>query len=83
MTTPDAYLVEQVRTALAHDPRVAELGVSVRVNGDAVFLTGDVATPERKVVVTEVVAPLIAGRTLHNSLTVAELVETDIEETLP
>ena len=79
---PEAYLVERVREALAHDPRVAELGIRVRVAGDTVLLTGDVATPERKEAVSEVVAPLLEGRRLENGLTVATLDETDTEETI-
>ena len=80
---PEAYLVERVRQALAHDARVAELGISVTVHGETVFLTGDVATPERKAAVAEVVQPLIAGRTLQNGLTVTKLTESDAEETIP
>ena len=80
---PDAYLVEHIRDALAHDPRAAELGVSVRINGNTVFITGDVATPERKAAVAEVVQPLIGDRTLQNGLTVASLTETAAEETIP
>ena len=79
---PTVYLVERVREALAHDPRVAELGIAVTVSGDSVLLTGDVATPERKAVVSEVVEPLVEGRTLHNSVTVASLAEVDVEENL-
>lgn len=79
---PAPYLVERVREALAHDPRVAELGISVTVNGDAVLLTGEVATPERKEAVTEVVEPLLDGRTLHNGVTVATLTEVDTTEEL-
>jgi len=79
---PAAYLVERLREALAHDPRVAELGISVTVSGDAVLLTGYVATPERKAAVTEVVEPLLEGRTLHNGVTVATLAEVDTREEL-
>ncbi len=77
---PEAYLVERVREALAHDPRVAQLGISVRVLGDRVLLTGDVATPERKAAAGEVVRPLLEGRALENGLTVTTLAETNDEE---
>jgi hypothetical protein len=83
MREPDAYLVARVREALAHDPRVAELGISVTVAGDSVLLTGEVATPERKAAVTEVVQPLLEGRRLSNGVTVANLAETGTEETIP
>ena len=82
MTEPAAYLVERVREALAHDSRVSELGISVTVTGDSVMLTGDVATPERKSAVAEVVEPLLEGRTLHNAVTVATMTEVDAKEEL-
>ena len=77
---PEAYLVERVREALAHDPRVSELGISVRVAGETVLLTGDVATPERRAAAAEVVAPLLGGRKLENGLTVATLTASDAVE---
>lgn len=80
---PDAYLVARIREALAHDPRVAELGVSVTVAGENVLLTGNVATAERKAAVGEIVGPLVGDRVLHNGVTVAMLSEVDAKETLP
>ena len=80
---PDPYLVERVRTALAEDPRVGELGISVSVSNDRVFLTGDVATDERKTAVGEVVTPLLEGRSLHNAVTVASLSEPEGREKIP
>jgi osmotically-inducible protein OsmY len=80
---PVAYFVERVREALAHDPRVSELGICVTVAGDHVLLTGDVATAERKSAVAEVVGPLLGGRTLENAVTVASLGEVDTGEDIP
>jgi osmotically-inducible protein OsmY len=80
---PDAYLVARIREALAHDPRLAELGVSVTVAGDNVLLTGNVATAERRAAVDEIVAPLVGDRTVHNGVTVADLSEADAQETFP
>ena len=77
---PEAYLVERVREALAHDPRVDQLGISVSVLGDRVLLTGYVATHERKAAAGEVVRPLLEGRALENGLTVTTLAETNGEE---
>ena len=80
---PQAYVAERIRDALAHDDRVAELGLSVSVSGDRVFLTGDVATDERKTAVGEVVTPLLEGRSLHNAVTVASLSEPEGREEIP
>ena len=44
----DEYLAQHVRDALAEDPRVSELGISVTVAGDHVYLGGQVATNERR-----------------------------------
>jgi osmotically-inducible protein OsmY len=72
---PDAYLVERIREALAHDPRVSELGICVTVAGGKILLSGEVATPERKAAATEVAEPLAEGRAVHNALAVSALTE--------
>jgi osmotically-inducible protein OsmY len=79
---PDVYLVERIREVLAHDPNIAELGITVRVTSDMVFLTGDVATAERREAVAAVVAPLTAGRVVRNGITVVQADEVDAEETI-
>lgn len=79
---PDAYLVERIREALAHDPSVAELGISVRVTPDMVFLTGDVGTAERREAVAAAVEPLAEGRTVRNGVTVVPVAEAGAEESL-
>jgi Icc-related predicted phosphoesterase len=40
----DPYLAERIRTAIAQDARVNELGVTVTIVGDRVFVTGTVLT---------------------------------------
>ena len=79
---PDAYLIERIREALAHDPNVAELGISVRVTPDMVFLTGDVASAERRDAVVAVVEPLAEGRTVRSGITVVPVAEAGAEEVL-
>lgn len=79
---PEAYLVERIRDALAHHPDVAELGITVRVTPDMVFLTGDVGTPERRDAVSAVVEPLAGGRAVRNGISVVPLSEDDVEENL-
>lgn len=82
MTTPEpqAYLTERIREALAHDPRVAELGIAVSVAGDKVLVTGNVATAERRHAVEQIVSPLLGDRELHNGITVSDLHEGEGEE---
>lgn len=85
MTTsgePDQYLIERVREALAEDPRVGELYVQVTVAGGKVFLSGTVATPERKAAMSEVVAELLPGHQIHNLATVSSLPDPEEAERL-
>jgi osmotically-inducible protein OsmY len=70
---PDGYLCERVRQALASDPRVGELGIDVRVAGGRVFLTGQVATPERQQAISAVVAELLPDHDVHNDVSVTPL----------
>jgi osmotically-inducible protein OsmY len=44
----DPYLAARIQRRLAEDPDTAELGVRVAVHGGAVYLTGDVASAERR-----------------------------------
>ena len=47
--TEDPYYLEaRIQRRLAEDPDTAELGVRVAVHGGAVYLTGDVASEERR-----------------------------------
>jgi hypothetical protein len=50
------YREEEVRTALATDPRVGEPELSVTIAGDAVIVRGVVPTEERRDQVAAVVA---------------------------
>jgi osmotically-inducible protein OsmY len=79
---PDAYLTERIREALAHDPRIAELGIAVSVSGDHVLVSGNVATADRRSTVNEVVGPLLGDRVLHNAVTVSPISESSGEEAI-
>jgi hypothetical protein len=70
---PPHYLVQRVREALAHDERVSELEVKVKVFGRRVFLTGPVSTEERRVAIDEVLAEVLPDYEIHNETQVAEL----------
>jgi osmotically-inducible protein OsmY len=84
MTTEsqDPYLGERIRTALAQDSRVNELGVQVTLVGSRVFVTGTVATAERQQAVTIVIAEQFPDLEVHNDVTVQELHGHPSRETL-
>ncbi len=79
---PEAYVLERIREALAHDPRVSQLGIGVSVAGGRILLSGEVATAERKVAATEVARALAEGRAVYNAITVAALSEPSEREEL-
>ena len=79
----DPYVIERLRTALAEDPRVAELGIDVAVEGDRVVLTGEVATEGRLAAVEAVARELAPGHQVDNRTTAAVLAEPGEAETLP
>ena len=67
----EGYLVAQVHEALVHDPRTAEAGVEVTVSDNKVFLSGTVATEERRVAVADVAASVLpAGYEVRNETSV-------------
>ena len=66
----DQYVSERARSALAADPRVGELGISVSIVGSRAFVCGDVATPERQEAVGAVVTEVLPGYEVHNDVAV-------------
>ena len=60
------YTEAHVAEALATDPRVSALGIEVSIRAREVFLSGDVASTERKAAVTEVVGEMLPGYRIHN-----------------
>jgi osmotically-inducible protein OsmY len=78
----DPYLVEHVRDALAHDPRLSELGVSIECAGQTVVLSGALASLERQQAAADIVHELLPDHEVRNETTVSELPEpaaTDVE----
>ena len=67
------YLAERVHQAVTTDPRTTEQGVQVRVTEVEVFLSGEVASAERRAAVAEVAAEVVPGRRIHNDVTVVPL----------
>jgi osmotically-inducible protein OsmY len=71
MSTDDASYVEgRVHQHLAENPDTAELGVRVAVQADAVYLTGDVPSDERRQRIVEAVRSLLPDRAVRDELVV-------------
>jgi osmotically-inducible protein OsmY len=77
------YLIGRIHQALATDPRTGELELDVRIAGGRIFLTGAVATDERRAAVEEVVREIAPGQDVANELTVIVETEPGPEEPLP
>jgi len=78
----DAYLAERIRTALAQDPRVNELGLQVVIVGARAFVTGSVATLERKDGIASVFHELFPALGLQNDVTVQDIGARPARETI-
>jgi osmotically-inducible protein OsmY len=76
------YVVGHLQDALAHDPRVNELGVTVAVRGNRLFLTGTVPTAERRDGVGAVAAELAPQCDVVNEIAVGSYPEADVPEVL-
>jgi osmotically-inducible protein OsmY len=74
---PKHYLIGRIQEALAHDPRATELDLQVKVVGDKVFVTGQVATPERVEAIGQVVREVVPDHEVHNHVTVFGDAEPD------
>jgi osmotically-inducible protein OsmY len=70
MAESDEYLIGRVQRALALDPRLNELHLDVHVSARRVFVTGEVATEERRQAVEEVVTRRCPGHEVHVHVTV-------------
>jgi osmotically-inducible protein OsmY len=75
MIEPEDYAVQRLRDTLATDERVAEMGVQVHVVAGKVFLTGQVATPERQQAVGTVAGEVLPGYEVHNETVVTVLAD--------
>ena len=73
----DDYLAQHVHDAMAHDPRVADLGILVTVEPGMVRLSGEVATEERRDAVAMVAREILTGYEVRNNVTVTACDEPD------
>jgi osmotically-inducible protein OsmY len=76
------YLAGWLSDRLAEDGDVHELGITVRVANDAVFLSGVVGTDGRRDLVGSRVADLVPGLRVCNEVTVAAYPEPTVTESL-
>lgn len=76
------YLAGWLSDRLAEDGDVHELGITVRVANDAVFLSGVVGTDDRRSLVGDRVAALVPSLRVCNEVTVAAYPEPTYTELL-
>jgi hypothetical protein len=65
-------LTEETRRALAEDPRLGQLDVSITLRGQRALLSGHVVTQDRRRLVGEVVAEHLPGYEIDNATTTIE-----------
>ncbi len=82
MNEAPQYVAGRIEQALAGDPRTNELGVHANVRGGVVYLRGEVATEQRRQLVTEVVRAAAPGLAIRNEVAVADIRPPGQEETL-
>ncbi|HEX8003454.1 MAG TPA: BON domain-containing protein [Mycobacteriales bacterium] len=84
MTAPaqPEYLAGRLGERLAEDDDLHELGITVRVAGSSVFLSGVVGTEARRALVGERAASLLPDHTVCNEVTVASYAEPAEQESL-
>lgn len=78
--TPTAYRAEELRQALAADPRVAEPELDVTIVGDRVVISGTVNTEDRRGAVALVTQEHCPDLSVDNRTVVPALPTTDDEE---
>lgn len=67
---PPHYVAMRLQEALAHDPRVNELQLNVKIVGDQVFVTGEVASEERCTAIGDLASEMLPNMRVHNQTTV-------------
>ncbi|HEV3475678.1 MAG TPA: BON domain-containing protein [Actinomycetota bacterium] len=80
---PQEYLLGRIQQALATDDRTGELELDVRIAGGRIFLTGTVATAERRDAVQVVVREVAPDLEVVNELSLPPAGAPGAEEDLP
>lgn len=78
----DAYVAGQIERALHGDGRAHELGIRVDVHGEAVVLSGQVASEERRRAVARIAAEQAPDLTISNEVLVTPVRPPEGEEHL-
>lgn len=72
------YVVGHVKQALAEEAGMGELDLEVAVRDDRVFISGEVATEERRRAITDLLETMLPDYEIHNQVAV-----TDVEGPRP
>jgi hypothetical protein len=80
---PTEYLLGRIEQALATDDRTGELELDVRIAAGRIFLTGTVATAERRAAVQDVVGDVAPDLEIVNELSLTPEAEPGPAESLP
>lgn len=78
----DEYVIGRALETLARDPRLGETSLHVTKAGNKLFVTGDVATEERRDMITKVLQETFPDCEIANATSVYDMVETVEEERL-
>lgn len=76
----DPYDAEHIREQLIADPRINALDVQVRPVGEALVVTGNVESEERRGLIGDVVASLAPGVDIRNDVSVTSMEEPTSQE---
>ncbi|MEV6868708.1 BON domain-containing protein [Streptosporangium subroseum] len=76
------YVAARVKSALAEDERISELGILVDIRGEQLFLRGQVADARRRALIAEVAEEAAPGLTVRNEITVLDVRDPCEEEKL-
>jgi osmotically-inducible protein OsmY len=67
------YVAARVKSALAEDERISELGILVDIRGEQLFLRGQVADARRRTLIADVAEEAAPGLTVRNEITVLDV----------
>lgn len=76
------YVAARVKSALAEDERISELGILVDIRGEQLFLRGQVADARRRALIADVAEEAAPGLTVRNEITVLDIRDPCEEEKL-